>query len=52
MNPRLQMVYCESRMRGISGIVKAKLSWPSPATLDGVSRRTPEEAARAPLPGR
>ncbi len=51
MNPRLRMVYCESPLTGIVETVRARLSRPA-ATLAGVSRRTPEEAARAPLPGR
>ncbi len=52
MNPRLRMVYCESRLRGVAETVRARLSRPGAATLAGVSRRTPEQAARAPLPGR
>jgi hypothetical protein len=52
MNPRLRMVYCESPLRGITETVRARLGRRGAATLAGVSRRTPEEAARAPLPGR
>jgi len=50
MNPRLRMVYCESSRTGVSGTVKAKLGRSSQPTLAGVSRRSPAEAARAPLP--
>ncbi len=39
MNPRLQMVYCESLLTGLSATVRARLSPRREATLDGVSRR-------------
>jgi hypothetical protein len=40
MNPRLRMIYCEPRLVGLSGTVRARLSPRREATLDGVSRRS------------
>jgi hypothetical protein len=40
MNPRLRMIYCEPRLVGVSGTVRARLSSRREAKLEGVSRRS------------
>jgi hypothetical protein len=39
MNPRMRMVYCEPRLLGAVETLRARLSPPRRATLEGVSRR-------------
>ena len=40
MNPRLRMIYCEPRLVGVSGTVRARLSSRREAKLEGISRRS------------